>query len=250
MDDMANMHPLPRNAFEWITGVPVHQATEIHDRINSTTNPFDDSSFLPPVDPLTDPHNNVDVRRMIPVPYRYVNVVLNTMHMPVALYRIIAQDAIAHRRAGLRPLVDWLRVAITLSPSAHLGGMVQPPMNHMGELRIAFPSVPLSPRYLRFVKGIIKEDFVHLREDPVSNQDRLMAALNSFNQATQVERQAAADARAAAADARTTAVAAATVPKPAPTPSESFPFTVSSVAWRCVTSMGPKMTISPACTAC
>ena len=52
MDDIANVYPFPRDAFGWVQDTPVPRCQEIDTTINSTTNPFDDSSFIAPIDPI------------------------------------------------------------------------------------------------------------------------------------------------------------------------------------------------------
>ena len=223
MDDMANVYPFPRNAFEWIPNVVVPQIRDIDATINSTAYPWDDRDYLAQVD-LTQNvrHDAISVRRMIQVPFFLVSMVLDTPIRPVTLYRRVQQELQTRPRAGLEPLVNWLRAAATRTNPTAIGGNPGLPSVHMGTFQAAFPPVHMWPRYLEFVKDLIKEDFVQLQEDRVSNQDRLLAALGTFNQASQVEREAAADARKEAAEARKAAAAA----KADTTPRESFPFAV------------------------
>ena len=223
VEDLAQVVPFGRDLFTVHNNVSVFDEDTTSREILGITNPTELVLAPTPFDAGAD---TVTVRRIVPVPHAFCLDYIGGNFSPIELWEDIAETIRSETdttvTGGLDPLRDWLRVACTASRTTAADGVTPvrgAPAVHLGELRAAFPLFAVNERLLAFTRNILKKDFPDLRIDRAPADDRVMAAIDAFADATAQERREAAERRAAKTARKE--------------PKDQFPYVVT--VWRKIT---------------
>ena len=158
-----------------------------------------DQYYIPAPEPHAADTEEIRTRNVVQVPYPYIPLVLQRQGTPKEYWLELA-GAIRNdgREQDLKPVLDWLRVALTQSRDED---DVEPPENCMGERNDIMPALAIDDVELQTHRwDTLCRDLPGLNPPaPVNDTDRVMALVTAMKQESDRERAAAATARTQAA---------------------------------------------------
>ena len=148
-------------------------------------------AFIPVQAAGANDTESVTVRNLVPIPHRYVHLILTQDLTPRQAWDQIG-GAIRNDGAEVDcdVLLQWLRVSLTLSATNH-------PATYLGTASTVFPPLRVDRELQRHRWRLLIYDFPHLNPSQLSQQDQTVQLINSLRADRAAERAADAAARAA-----------------------------------------------------